>query len=84
MAADRQLWERIQGETGLAYAAFRRFRDLGPRRSLVGARSIERRWSYRWRWAERAAAWDDACWRAEDKRQLAAVGLRPTGWWSSR
>jgi len=65
-------WERRSGESGKAYEAFRRFRDAGPGRLLAGARPIERRWSARWRWAERAAAWDDECWRRDDEQLLTA------------
>lgn len=49
-------------------------RDGGPHRSLAGCRSIERRWSARWRWAERAGEWDCELWRRADKATLAAAG----------
>ncbi len=73
IGSDRAPWERQRGESAKAYTAFRRFRDLGPSRSLAGCRSIERRCSYRWRWAPRAAAWDDEAWRRLDALALAAV-----------
>jgi hypothetical protein len=79
MPSDVQPWERARGESGKAYAAFRRFRDLGPARSLVGARKIERRWSYTWRWAERAEAWDDELWRRYDAQLLEALVERRAG-----
>lgn len=60
----------MAGESGKAFLAFRAFRDLGPLRSLSGARPIERRWSYRWRWAERAGAWDTQLWRLADEELL--------------
>jgi hypothetical protein len=68
-----QPWDRERGESAKAYASFRRFRDEGPSRSLVGRRKIERRWSYRWRWFERAGSWDDVRWRREDEQLLAAL-----------
>ncbi len=70
---DAQPWERQRGESAKAYEAFRTFRDVGPHRSLLGCRSIERRWSYRWRWADRAAAWDVELYRVKDAALLAAV-----------
>lgn len=64
-------WERQPGETSRAYAAFCSYRDLGPRRSLAAAYrarkpgSLDERapghwceWSTRFRWVERAAAYD--------------------------
>ena len=72
-AADRRSWERSSGESAIANEAFRRFRDLGPHRSLAGARSIERRWSWCCQWAVRAAAWDDVRWRRLDEAVLVAV-----------
>ncbi len=41
---------------------------------MVEARPIERRWSARWSWAERAGAWDDEQWRRLDEAVLAALG----------
>ena len=49
---ERPTWARMRGESAKAYEAFRRYRDAGPHRSLLGCRSIERRWSWRWHWAE--------------------------------
>ena len=65
-------WERLKGETSLAFAAFSVFRDFGPERSVRKAvDSIEkeegvrakrynvwRNWSYQYRWKERAAEFD--------------------------
>ncbi len=60
------LWERQLGESRKAFDAFRRYRDMGPTRSLtrVGqelgkSRALMARWSSRWRWVERAESWDD-------------------------
>lgn len=64
-------WERQSGETARAYAAFLRFRDLGPGRSLAAAyraatgRQQAGEPSGQWRgwhaahaWRARAEAWD--------------------------
>jgi hypothetical protein len=60
------LWNRQPGEGAKAYAAFCLFRDLGLERSLRAvsqkcAKSIPllKRWSAKYRWVDRAAAWDD-------------------------
>jgi hypothetical protein len=69
-------WERLPGEPGRWYARFERFRLAGPNRSLLGAVNAERAeagrgkqgrvpgaWNEaarRWRWRERAAAWDES------------------------
>jgi len=58
-------WEQSSEESGPAYAAFLTYRNLGTRRSLVGAarlagrhESLLRRWATRYRWRERAWGWD--------------------------
>ncbi len=64
-------WERQEGESGRAFRAFTQYRDLGPGRSLNAAYTASREakeelrapgtwyeWSARFRWVERAAAWD--------------------------
>lgn len=65
-------WERQPGEPPRAFAAFARYRDLGPGRSLarvaedvskVGQvwgkrKSVLNRWSAVHGWVKRAAAWD--------------------------
>ncbi|MDR0760699.1 MAG: hypothetical protein LBF74_11435 [Treponema sp.] len=65
-------WERLPGESGLAYAAFRAFRDLGFERNIrkaveaaekdEGKRDkryrVWRNWSTQFRWRERAADYD--------------------------
>jgi hypothetical protein len=78
---ERAPWERRADETSHQYLAFRRFRDLGPSRSLrsltgtpPGRRlpgNVER-WATRHRWRERAAAWDDELYRIEDDARLAS------------
>ena len=65
-------WERLNGETSMAYAAFCAFRDLGAERNI--RRAVEtaekdkskqgkrykvwRNWSTQYRWRFRAAAYD--------------------------
>jgi hypothetical protein len=65
-------WERINGETPLAYSAFCAFRDYGPERTIRKAvEAVEedktlqakkyrvwRNWSTQFRWRERAADHD--------------------------
>jgi len=65
-------WERLAGESALAFAAFCAFRDLGAERSIRGAvESVEkdkgvrgknynvwRNWCTQYRWRERAADYD--------------------------
>ena len=66
-------WEQLPEETSRAYEAFRRFRDLGSARSLrqlEGKAGTLRKWSLRFRWPERARAWDTEQYRLEDARRL--------------
>ena len=72
-------WGRQRNESAKAYAAFRAWRDRGPERTLAGTRSIDRRWSARWHWRQRAAAWDDECWRRLDQAHLAALDTPTPG-----
>jgi hypothetical protein len=60
----------MPGESAKSYAAFRRFRDRGAERTLVGCRSVERRWSWKHSWRERAEAWDDEVARRHDEALL--------------
>lgn len=60
-------WERRLGEGAKAYAAFERYRLLGPQRSVLRVAadqgrhpSLIRRWCQRHHWVERALAWDSA------------------------
>lgn len=70
-------WERLPDESSRAYEGFREFRDLGPARSLRGLvatnRHSARSWSLRFRWTERARAWDAELYRVEDARRLDAI-----------
>jgi hypothetical protein len=66
-------WERLPGESSLAYAAFRAFRDYGPERNIrkaaeagepdAGKREkryrVWRNWCSQFRWRERAADYDN-------------------------
>lgn len=79
-------WERRNGESARAYVAFCAYRDLGPSRSLSAAygqhKGIEKaavtvpgawtRWSVKFRWVERAEAWDADV----EKKQQAAFDAR--------
>jgi hypothetical protein len=65
-------WERLTGESSLAYAAFCSFRDLGPERNVRKAvdsfekdetkrekrYKVSRNWSTQFKWRERAADFD--------------------------
>jgi len=65
-------WERLTGETPLAYSAFCAFRDLGAERNIRKAveaveknaaaqtkkYNVWRNWSTQYRWRERAADYD--------------------------
>ena len=65
-------WERLAGETSLAFAAFCAFRDLGAERNIRKAVEeteknivkrekryrVWRNWSMQFRWKERAADYD--------------------------
>jgi hypothetical protein len=79
-------WERQPGETEVAFAAFRLYRDTeGKRRASKVAEqcgkneSLMHRWMQRWHWQERAAAWDaeqDREYRAEVLRERSRIGRR--------
>ncbi len=71
----RRLYERQDGETGPAWAAFQAYRDAGPSRSVAKvagklgkSSTLLSRWSSRHDWVARAAAYDvdaDREWRAQ-------------------
>jgi hypothetical protein len=74
--SERAAWDRRDGETSRAYAAFRAFRDLGPTRTVERVMSEGRsayRWCGQWDWHARATAWDDAQHMTEDAERLEAI-----------
>jgi hypothetical protein len=75
-------WERLPGESGLAYAAFCAFRDYGPERN-IRTQAVEKRyrvwrnWCSQFRWRERAADYDnytDKLKQAERRKTIEAQG----------
>jgi len=77
---DAHPWDRMVGESAQAYGAFLAYRARGPLRTVAAGRSIDRRWSARWRWASRAQAWDDELQQATDAATLDAIR---SGWRSA-
>jgi hypothetical protein len=77
----RDPWDRREKESARAYETFRRFRDLGPLRSLdmlvdeeAGVRRVTLlEWSRRHDWKDRAGAWDDETHRLQDAQRLEAI-----------
>lgn len=72
-------WERLEGESSLAYDAFCNYRDLGPERSLEKASKILGKssgtlavWSAKYAWVARALAYDDAYRKRELQKKDAA------------
>jgi hypothetical protein len=74
VAIQKKPWDRIpgpkknpsKGEPDEAFEAFTIYLQMGPNRSLmsvgqelVKSRQLLSRWSARWKWVERASAWDD-------------------------
>jgi len=63
-AGRRQLWDRLPGESQKAFGAFVKFRDANERhvtevaRELTCSKQNVWKWSVRWRWEERAGAFD--------------------------
>lgn len=82
-------WERQDGETDKAYAAFCIYRDLPPNERSLRAAAAKfygkdkeklrrppatfEKWSTRWRWVERARAWDEEQDRLAREAQLQAI-----------
>jgi hypothetical protein len=87
------IWERQPGEPNLWYARFEAFRLAGPGRSLLAAvnehrqqrgrgrtRSVPQAWASnakRWRWRERAEAWDES--QRQATRAARAVEIEEMG-----
>lgn len=62
---EAELWERQRGESKQAFGAFEAYRDGDEDRgyqrvadALGKSLTLISRWGSRWRWVERAAAWD--------------------------
>ncbi|MGZ4904694.1 MAG: hypothetical protein ACXV5I_07765 [Halobacteriota archaeon] len=60
------LWERLPDESAKACDAFRRYRDMGPERSIAKlaramgcSTGLLKRWSSPYRWVARAMRYDD-------------------------
>jgi hypothetical protein len=77
---EAELYLRLPGESRQAYASFVAYRDLGEARSLVKvgqklgkSTSLLERWSARWRWVERAEAFDAFLDRQRCERAAQAV-----------
>lgn len=73
-----ELWERQPGEPAKAFAAFRLYRDTPAHERSLEKVARERstyvtRWSGRWNWVVRAAAWDTEQDRAARTAQLAEI-----------
>lgn len=83
-----EVWERLPGEPSRAYAAFCLYRDMGLSRTLDkvaaqfhpgsgrrkrAATGRIQEWSRKWRWVERAQAWDDEVDRRKREAQLKAI-----------
>jgi len=77
-----ELWERQPGESTKAYAAFCVYRDLGTERSLEKAgqmldkprtRKWLGEWSAKYKWVERAKAYDDYVEKLKRKEKEKAI-----------
>lgn len=77
-----EVWERQPGESSRAYAAFCIYRDLGPERSLEKVRQMLDKprtrkwlgeWSVKYKWVERAQAYDDYIEQKKRKEQEKAI-----------
>lgn len=79
-------WARQPNETPEAWQAFETYRDAEGKRRVAGvgeqlgkSTTLMERWSARWSWVDRAAAWDaeqDREWTREILRQRRIVGRR--------
>jgi len=74
------LWERQRGESRQAFQAFTIYRDMGVNRSVaktskaIGkAQTMLTRWCSKWRWVERAEAWDAEQDRVKRESRLKAI-----------
>lgn len=75
LATDRKPYEQQPKETDVAFAAFKTYRDMEERtlaktgKALGKSAPLMEGWSSRWRWGERATAWD----RERDDRARATT-----------
>lgn len=60
------IYEHLPGESGVAYAAFKAYLELGDERSLTKVAAVVKksiplmnRWSARWKWKNRVQAWNN-------------------------
>ena len=80
-------WERQKGESRQAFAAFCVYRDLGATRTAMGVQqqcnksaSLITKWSAKWRWVERAAAYDAYMARLEQAARETALVAEAEKW----
>lgn len=80
-------WEPQKGESRQAYEAFICYRDLGSERSLEAVgRMLEKswklcgRWSSRWKWLDRVAAYDAHMAEIEQKAREKALTKKAEDW----
>lgn len=72
-------WERLPGETDLAFSAFQDYRDMGPARSVpkltdMGhSHSSVKKWQSRWAWIERARRFDEHMDRIRQDRYITGI-----------
>ena len=76
MTPERKPWDRCKGETRKAYEAFLCYRDMGDSRRLVDvgeklgkSEALMERWSFKWGWVDRVAAYEEGV-RAEAEHRL--------------
>lgn len=77
---ERAVWDRQVGESAPAWEAFALYRDMGSDRSLahvsrqVGKhKTLMDRWSRRWSWVARVAAFEDEADRIKQQRHFHAI-----------
>jgi hypothetical protein len=80
--SSKQTWERMEGESAKAFAAFCRFRDLGPDRTLRKvaeklrkSEQLMQRWGKKFNWHGRAVDFDEYS-DSELQRKLLAHRIR--------
>lgn len=76
-----KLWERQQGESSKAFAAFAAYRGMGAKRSCIKVAqefsknpTVILRWSRQWHWQQRILAWDNEC--ARIAKEESAIEIR--------